>query len=485
MPSKSNPSRRRPRSEIESDEDSDVLRASQRSTPSTSDSAKRVRTNGYHTESQPESPEPGPSRPNGTLRRQSNLFDDEDEEASDDDRAGPSEFQPGAIVRVKLTNFVTYENAEFFPGPNLNMVIGPNGTGKSSLVCAICLGLGWGPQHLGRAGQVGEFVKHNMSDAIVEIELQRRPDEPRNHVVRLRILRDGNGREWWLNGKKTSLKQVQNLTKSLSIQIDNLCQFLPQDKVSEFAALSPVDLLQQTQRAAAPEYMLEWHEALKKLRKEQKALEIQDENDKEQLGRLENRQQNLHAEVERLQERIKIQEKVSLLEKTVPFVEYRLALDQHKKFKNDKNEAHMRFKELAARIAPTLQSIDAKESYKAQIQVVVKEREQALKFAERDADAQARTIEALTENVKNIEQQANSILVAERKRKGELVKIEKNIRDMQARQKDTVIEFNAAEWNERVVSAPIAYFSISLANFRFSVQKSMRFGMPMRRLQIS
>src|SRR5271168_1316266 len=30
--------------------------------------------------------------------------------------------QPGAIVRVKLTNFVTYTSAEFFPGPNLNIV---------------------------------------------------------------------------------------------------------------------------------------------------------------------------------------------------------------------------------------------------------------------------------------------------------------------------------------------------------------------------
>jgi ATPase subunit of ABC transporter with duplicated ATPase domains len=57
-----------------------------------------------------------------------------------------STHQPGAIIRVKLTNFVTYTAAEFFPGPNLNMVIGPNGTGKSTLVCAICLGLGWGPK---------------------------------------------------------------------------------------------------------------------------------------------------------------------------------------------------------------------------------------------------------------------------------------------------------------------------------------------------
>jgi structural maintenance of chromosomes protein 5 len=56
------------------------------------------------------------------------------------------EHKPGSIVRVKLSNFVTYTSVEFNPGPSLNMVIGPNGTGKSTLVCAICLGLGWGPQ---------------------------------------------------------------------------------------------------------------------------------------------------------------------------------------------------------------------------------------------------------------------------------------------------------------------------------------------------
>lgn len=55
-------------------------------------------------------------------------------------------YKPGSIMRIKVNDFVTYTSAEFFPGPKLNMVIGPNGTGKSTLVCAICLGLGWGPQ---------------------------------------------------------------------------------------------------------------------------------------------------------------------------------------------------------------------------------------------------------------------------------------------------------------------------------------------------
>ena len=61
-------------------------------------------------------------------------------------RRGQNVYQPGSIVRVKLTNFVTYTSAEFHLGPSLNMIIGPNGTGKSTLVCAICLGLGWSSQ---------------------------------------------------------------------------------------------------------------------------------------------------------------------------------------------------------------------------------------------------------------------------------------------------------------------------------------------------
>jgi chromosome segregation ATPase len=332
------------------------------------------------------------------------------------------------------------------------MVIGPNGTGKSSLVCAICLGLGWGPQHLGRAGQVGEFVKHGNSDAYVEVELQRRPNEPRNHVVRLRIIKENNGREFWLGGKKTSLKNVQVLMKDLSVQIDNLCQFLPQDKVSSFAGLSPVDLLQQTLRAAAPEYMIEWHDELKKLRKEQKGLEVQNEGDKDTLSRAESRQQNLHAEVERLQERVKIQERVDLLKKTVPFVEYKIAVQQHEASKETKKAAQARFRELSERIAPTLRSITAKERYRDQIKIVVGERQHALKAAERDADAFVELIKELEESVKKIESDEKAITTTDKKRKLEINRLRAHITNLKAQRDAPPIEFNAMEWNERVVS---------------------------------
>ncbi|TVY35657.1 Structural maintenance of chromosomes protein [Lachnellula subtilissima] len=436
-------SRRRPRSAIEGDDDADIIRRSQSSTPSSSDSPKRARVNGYQTVSQPESTMP--------RQRGNNMYDDDHlEEDNNTSEAGASEFQPGAIVRVKLTNFVTYESAEFFPGPNLNMVIGPNGTGKSSLVCAICLGLGWGPIHLGRAQQIGEFVKHNTSTAQVEIELQRRPEEPKNHVVRLKIIKDGNIREFWLDDRKTSLKAVQTLTRGFNIQVDNLCQFLPQDKVSEFAALSPVELLQQTQRAAAPEEMLEQHESLKQLRKEQKLLDNQLERDKENLRTRESRQEGLRVEVQQLEERNQILENVMVLKKTIPFVEYRFARNQHVIFKRKKKEAQKCLRSLEAELAPTLQSIAQKENYVGKITAAVRDRRNAVDVAEKDAYTLFKTIESIEEEILEKNSKIDSEKKEDSNRRSDLNKVQRNITALKARLNDEPIVFDNSEWNERI-----------------------------------
>jgi hypothetical protein len=206
---------------------------------------------------------------------------------------GPVEdvFQPGTLVRVKLRNFVTYTAAEFHLGPSLNMIIGPNGTGKSTLVCAICLGLGWSSEHLGRAKELNLFVKNGADEAEIEIELAAGPGMATNPIVR-RIIRKSDGKSiFWIDGKHSGKNAVLALCKQFSIQIDNLCQFLPQDRVVEFAKMTDVDRLRETQRAAAPQYMVEWHDQLKELRMEEKTLETKQQNEKGHLEKLE-RQQN-------------------------------------------------------------------------------------------------------------------------------------------------------------------------------------------------
>lgn len=52
--------------------------------------------------------------------------------------------------------------------------------------------------------------------------------------------------EFYLQDKKVSARLINILVKGLGVQCDNLCQFLPQDRVSEFARLSPSELFGET-----------------------------------------------------------------------------------------------------------------------------------------------------------------------------------------------------------------------------------------------
>lgn len=68
----------------------------------------------------------------------------------------------------------TYDDVEFQPGPHLNVIIGPNGTGKSSLVCAMCLGLGSSLSLLGRATQVGVLYSGLNRSAWLSIDVPQK-----------------------------------------------------------------------------------------------------------------------------------------------------------------------------------------------------------------------------------------------------------------------------------------------------------------------
>ena len=43
--------------------------------------------------------------------------------------------------------------------------------------------------------------------------------------------------------------QVEQLVADLGIQVSNLCQFLPQEKVTDFARMTPQELLENTEKA--------------------------------------------------------------------------------------------------------------------------------------------------------------------------------------------------------------------------------------------
>jgi energy-coupling factor transporter ATP-binding protein EcfA2 len=385
------------------------------------------------------------ARPNGrtsTAERHSGVSFHENAAAA------LQEHQPGAIVRVKLTDFVTYTAATFYPGPALNMVIGPNGTGKSTLVCAICLGLASSPSNLGRAKDVGEFVKHGASEAYIELELKGRRGQ-RNQIITTHIKKEGNKRTFSINGTSTTQKAVVKLANEFSIQIDNLCQFLPQDRVVEFAGLNPVDLLASTQRAAAPQQMIDWHEQLKKLRATQRTAEVEQGDARKSLTDLQKKQDNQRIDVERLRERAEVVKNISMLEKVKQLAESVFLKDAHSKAKDVRTAARIELADLTAEVQPTLQAKIAKEEYVEAVNKVFKSRSSMYERFTKQSEAHLKEAEAFSQKIKACEVERRTEKDNQKLNKQKAAQIQTKIRGIKAQMQQEPVEFDLAAVQEK------------------------------------
>lgn len=286
---------------------------------------------------------------------------------------------------------------------------------------------------------------------MIEIELAK--DEKRfksNIVIRCTIKRDGNKTVFSVNGKPQGKKTVIDLCRSLSIQIDNLCQFLPQDKVVEFAAMTPVELLRSTQRAVASQDMIDMHENLKDLRRKQKGIQANNTADQEQLDNLESRQRLQEADVERMRERELIETHVRMLEAARPFAAYRDAKTEYSEAKERKKVAQNELTKLEKEVEPSLRAVKAKERYKAQIAAVVTVRKTNISKAERQADS-------IDKIFKDLQDKHNDLVAADsaeksggKKHRQEIVRLEGTINQLKRQMDVEPSELDVQAYNRRI-----------------------------------
>ncbi|NXJ07583.1 SMC5 protein, partial [Odontophorus gujanensis] len=297
--------------------------------------------------------------------------------------AAKPRFVEGSIVRIFMENFLTYDTCEVRPGPNLNMIIGANGTGKSSIVCAICLGLAGKPSFLGRAEKVGLFVKQGCLKGLVEIELFKVPE---NIVITREIQVVTNTSTWHINKKLTTLKAVEEQVAALNIQVDNLCQFLPQDKVGEFARMSKIELLEATEKSIGPPEMYQFHCELKNLKEKERELECacfftshslsslqalrhmnRNHNvckDKvNSLEKMKQRAERYKQDVDRYHECKRHLDLIDMLQRKRPWVEYETVRQQHEDVKQRRDQAKEELKVLKEMQSPLPKKMEECEEF--------------------------------------------------------------------------------------------------------------------------
>ena len=178
------------------------------------------------------------------------------------------------MCAVRMHNFLPHDDCEVYPGQRLNLVVGPNGSGKSAISDCICLCLAGNPKGIGRCESIKGWIRNGQEECVIEIDLSH-PEKASGVVtIRRRLTRNSQSNQnsqFWISDRGNFVakkeKEVSAFVKALGVQLDNMCHYLPQNKVEEFAQLAgkPTELLFKVEEAVGSNDMKELHEKLIKM----------------------------------------------------------------------------------------------------------------------------------------------------------------------------------------------------------------------------
>lgn len=261
-------------------------------------------------------------------------------------------FQDGSIMCIKLKDFMTFEKITISPSSGLNLIIGPNGSGKSTIVCAIGLGLASSPSILARTSKISGFIRHGCTEATIKILLKG----PRSFWICRRI-KDDNQSVWRIKNENdtrwtnSTAQEVMKKVASLHIQLDNLCMFLPQERVKEFSTLKPPQLLTATEQAINPE-VYETHQNLLKDFSKLNDMTTKIGDLTENYNKYTTAIDQMKGDVMRYRQVEECKKSIETYKKAIPWAEYQRAKADHAQCKNELKDASKQFEQIAQSLKP-------------------------------------------------------------------------------------------------------------------------------------
>jgi structural maintenance of chromosomes protein 5 len=190
------------------------------------------------------------------------------------------------------------------------------GTGKSALTHAICLTCCGSIKSVGRSDDTSEYVKRNSSDDIsfCEVDLLRHDSIV---TVRRYLSKDNSSSKWAVNGKPITQAQAKQLMSSLNIDLNNLCSFMPQDRVGAFTQQSAKGILEKTLESIKSSGERNLNQEQMELAEEQRTSQDRGrEKDTQQslVNNLQLQLDGMRSEVERIRQRAVLEEKLKMFE---------------------------------------------------------------------------------------------------------------------------------------------------------------------------
>ncbi|GAA5952783.1 hypothetical protein JCM21900_005801 [Sporobolomyces salmonicolor] len=191
--------------------------------------------------------------------------DEEGEEEEEEDRrqvqqlvatqkAKPTKIaEAGVIKRVRLENFMCHYATEVKFGPQVNFLVGVNGSGKSAILTGITMALGGNAKATNRGQKGGDLIMEGRPSARCCVTLANKgedsfkPDMYGTEITIERTMNKSGGGNYKIKNSEGKTVDTKKATLDLildhfNIQVDNPMTVLTQDQSRQFlASASPKD----------------------------------------------------------------------------------------------------------------------------------------------------------------------------------------------------------------------------------------------------
>ncbi|KAJ7625351.1 P-loop containing nucleoside triphosphate hydrolase protein [Mycena polygramma] len=155
----------------------------------------------------------------------------------------------GIIEAIEMHQFMCHKYLTFSFGPQINFIIGHNGSGKSAVLSAITVALGGKANSTGRGNGLKSFIREGQAASEVTISLKNQGEEaykPKDYgssiVITRRFTKEGSS-SWKIKSKdgrvvSTKKDELAAICDHMNIQVDNPMNVLTQDAARQFLSAS-------------------------------------------------------------------------------------------------------------------------------------------------------------------------------------------------------------------------------------------------------
>ncbi|KLO12587.1 P-loop containing nucleoside triphosphate hydrolase protein [Schizopora paradoxa] len=157
--------------------------------------------------------------------------------------------QCGIIQSLEMIHFMCHKWLSFTFGPQINFIIGHNGSGKSAVLSAITVALGGKAQSTGRGNGLKAFIREGENAAEVTITLKNEGEDAyrpevygKSIVITRRFTKEGTS-SYKIKSKEgrlisTKKEELSAICDHVNIHVDNPMNILSQDSARQFLSSS-------------------------------------------------------------------------------------------------------------------------------------------------------------------------------------------------------------------------------------------------------